>query len=248
MSFTYKLSELIVLRILRHLLEEFLGLPWRGKGQLTELLVVGLYDFVDETVGKGLLRRHEVISVAESTGSNLLNGGITVVSRFLIHSNTPIIYTDHDSVAIRRADQNKMTDQPFLPVKILNDTLDSLTRHDGVKLYNIVSNPHNLGSLNANILRLALSTTHRLVNHNTRVRESETSAARAGAKQERGHGCSQTKVDGHDLRADVLNSIVDGQTRNNRTTRAVNIQIDWQIGVLVIKILQSPSIARIIII
>jgi hypothetical protein len=66
---TYNLSELVVGRALGQLAEQLRRHARRGHREVPKLLVVRGHDLVDQPVGQGLLRGHEVVPVGQQRGS-----------------------------------------------------------------------------------------------------------------------------------------------------------------------------------
>ena len=124
-----------------------------------------------------------------------------------------------------------------VPVEIEDDLLSRLPRHNRVELHDVVSDPHNLRGLDSNVLCLPLRSSHWLVDHDSRVRKREPSSSRARAKKKGGHRGGQTHVHSDHLGADVLDGVVDGQSGDDRSSRAIDVQVDGLVRVLVVQIL-----------
>ena len=78
--------------------------------------------------------------------------------------------------------------------------------------------------LDFNIACLTLRAAERLVDHNFRIRQRETFAARAAGKQERAHARREPDTDGGNVALDIIHSVVNRHTRRNRAAGGVDIK------------------------
>jgi hypothetical protein len=122
--------------------------------------------------------------------------------------------------------QGGLSAHEIIPVQIFRNLICRLSGKHGVHLHQIVANAHDLGGLDLNILRLSPRPAHGLMDHDARAGESEALALGTGRQDEGGHGCGEAEVDGNDFAFDKLHCIEDGQAGDDRSSRAVDVEVD----------------------
>ena len=94
-------------------------------------------------------------------------------------------------------------------------------------------NEQNLLGLDLNVGRLSLRAAEGLVDHNSRVGQSAALALGAGTEEEGAHRRGHAEADGRHVAGDVLHGVVDGHAGRDGTARAVDVEGDVGLGILV---------------
>ena len=94
-------------------------------------------------------------------------------------------------------------------------------------------NEQNLLGLDLNVGRLSLRTAEGLVDHNSRVGQSAALALGAGTEEEGAHRRGHAEADGRHVAGDVLHGVVNGHAGRDGTARAVDVEGDVGLGILV---------------
>ena len=122
-------------------------------------------------------------------------------------------------------------DHPIIAIGISLNAFEGLTGVVGDDSIEFLLKFEDLSSGDLDIRGLTLDATHRLMDHNTRVRESEALALLAGYEEHGSHRSSHTGADGRHVGIDILHSVIYAKAGIYRSAGRVDIEADILIGV-----------------
>src|SRR5258706_476402 len=114
--------------------------------------------------------------------------------------------------------------EEIVPIRV---ALDGLHFLPGVLRHQVVqatAQIQDLAGMDFDIGRLALKPSHRLVNHDTGIRQRKTLALRPRREQERPHARGLADAKRAYVRLDELHGVVDRQTGGNRSARGIDVE------------------------
>mmetsp|Transcript_84924 Transcript_84924/g.104135 ORF Transcript_84924/g.104135 Transcript_84924/m.104135 type:complete len:255 (+) Transcript_84924:66-830(+) len=117
----------------------------------------------------------------------------------------------------------------------------SLSRHPGVHPHDVLVDLQDLLGFYLDVFSLTLCSTHGLMDHGPAVWQRNSLALFPCSQEEGCHRGCQTNIDGDHRRFDVLHSVIDGETRDHRSTRTVYVQVNGLVAVLGIQIKQNSD-------
>ena len=90
----------------------------------------------------------------------------------------------------------------------------------------------HLLSLNCNVGGVTTNAAKGLVHHDARMGECVALPGGTGAEEELAHRGAETHADCSDLGAHELHGVVDGHASGHRSTRGVDVEPNWLVGIL----------------
>lgn len=118
---------------------------------------------------------------------------------------------------------------------VARDLVERLAGRFGENAVELLLQADQLPRLDLDVAGLALGAAHRLVDHDSAVREGEALAFRSGSEEEGAHARGLSNTDGGDITGQILHRVVNRETRADHPAWTVDIQGDIGITLLALQ-------------